>query len=299
MNKVVLALSLLASITCYANEPEDDIHAFTLRVQQLEQKIEQLSSDVHATQNSTASLKHEVSSVNDKISALEMKSDSIDNNLMNKIQSNINLTNSNHDAASKQIQEVGTESKSEIHKLSVWGSLATIALLIIACAIYFILRRGIAKSSDAITAIRKAQNNLQEESVKLDTRLVDILDKQLNIDKIQNNASAGIDHSLALKVADEITRIEVNLARMDSSVKGYKQLTKAVDRIKNNFQANGYDIVTYMGQTYNEGMRINADFVVDEELPDGTRTITSVSKPQVHYKGELIQKATVTVTQNI
>ena len=91
----------------------------------------------------------------------------------------------------------------------------------------------------------------------------------------------------------------MNLSRMDSTVKGYKQLSKAVERIKNNFQANGYEIVTYVGQPYNEGMRINADFVIDEDLPEGTRTITSVSKPQVHHNGELIQKATVTVTQNI
>ena len=86
---------------------------------------------------------------------------------------------------------------------------------------------------------------------------------------------------------------------MDPSVKGYKPLVKAIERIKDNFKANGYEIVTYIGQPYNEGMRVNADFVIDEELPEGTRTITSVSKPQVHYNGELIQKATITVTQNI
>ena len=49
----------------------------------------------------------------------------------------------------------------------------------------------------------------------------------------------------------------------------------------------------------NEGMRLNPEFVIDETLPEGTRTITSVSKPQVHFKGELIQKASVTVSQNI
>ena len=86
---------------------------------------------------------------------------------------------------------------------------------------------------------------------------------------------------------------------MDPSVKGYKPLVKAIDRIKDNFKANGYEIVTYLGQAYNEGMRINPEFVIDETLPEGIRTITSVSKPQVHFKGELIQKASVTVSQNI
>jgi hypothetical protein len=178
--------------------------------------------------------------------------------------------------------------------------MSALILLIIAILIYVVLNKGISKGSNAITSIRKAQDNLQEESVKLDTKLVEILDKQLLIEKNQTvSSSAAVDHTLALKVADEITRIEMNLSRMDQTVKGYKQLSKAVERIKNNFQANGYEIVTYVGQPYNEGMRINADFVIDEELPEGTRTITSVSKPQVHYKGELIQKATVTVNQNI
>ena len=86
---------------------------------------------------------------------------------------------------------------------------------------------------------------------------------------------------------------------MDPSVKGYKPLVKAIERIKNNFKANGYEIVTYLGQTYNEGMRINPEFVIDETFPIGTRIITSVSKPQVHFNGELIQKASVTVSQNI
>lgn len=116
---------------------------------------------------------------------------------------------------------------------------------------------------------------------------------------IPSKQAATPNHALALKVADEITRIEKNLSRMDPTVKGYKPLVKAIGRIKDNFMANGYEIVTYLGQPYNEGMRINAEFTIDENLPTGTRTITSVSKPQVHYNGELIQKASVTVSQNI
>ena len=61
----------------------------------------------------------------------------------------------------------------------------------------------------------------------------------------------------------------------------------------------GYEIADMLGKVYNEGMRINADFVLDESLEPGTRIITSITKPQVIYNGELIQKAIVTVTQNI
>ena len=86
---------------------------------------------------------------------------------------------------------------------------------------------------------------------------------------------------------------------MDSSIKGYKQLTKGIERIKNNFLAKGYEITEMLGKPYDEGMRINVDFVLDESLEPGVRVITSITKPEVIYNGELIQKAIVTVTQNI
>ena len=166
--------------------------------------------------------------------------------------------------------------------------------------ISFLLRRKVNSSANAIenvkTAqirIQEAQKKIEEESIQLDNKLIELIEKKINI------PSETTDHTLALKVADEITRIELNLSRMDSSIKGYKQLTKGIERIKNNFLAKGYEIADMLGKQYNEGMRINADFVLDENLEAGMRTITSITKPQVTYNGEMIQKAIVTVTQNI
>jgi hypothetical protein len=107
------------------------------------------------------------------------------------------------------------------------------------------------------------------------------------------------DHSLVLKVADEVTRMENNLMKMDPSVKGHKQLMASLRRIKDNLMAHGYELVEMLGKPYNEGMRVNADFVIDEEMEEGKRIITVVTKPQVNYKGEMIQKASITVSQNI
>ena len=109
--------------------------------------------------------------------------------------------------------------------------------------------------------------------------------------------STETDHSLALKVADEI--VLLNLSRMDASVKGYKQLAKAVERIKNNFQANGYEIIDMLGKPYNEGMKVVANFVPDETLKEGEQIITGVTKPQINYNGKMIQSAQITVSQNI
>lgn len=306
MNKILVSLFLLAGLTCHAEADNAEIQRVNEKVITLTERVEHLTNENQLLKGSVSKIQNEVTVLQTQLTSVEAKSDSIDNVLMSGVSSNTELANSNHAVATEKIQVVETASQSNIHQLTVWGIWAIVALLIVAIVIYIVLHRGISKGTDAISSIRAAQGNLEEESVKLDTKLVEILDKQLSIEKNQIKADSSAtqqvvtpDHSLALKVADEITRIEKNLSRMDSSVKGYKPLVKAIDRIKDNFKANGYEIVTYLGQTYNEGMRINPEFVIDETLPEGTRIITSVSKPQVHFKGDLIQKASVTVSQNI
>lgn len=295
---------LLVGLACHAEVSNPGLQSVNEKFIILTEYVQNLQTENKSLKGDISKLHSEVESLQSQLLSIEAKSDSIDNALMSGVASNTELAKTNHAVATERIQVVETDSQNNIHKLTVWGVWAIVALLIVTIIVYIVLHRGITKSTDAITSIRDAQNNLEEESVKLDTKLVEILDKQMQIEKQQSKnttsaASPVIDHTLALKVADEITRIEKNLMRMNPDVKGYKALIKAIDRIKNNFSANGYEIVTYMGQLYNEGMRINADFIIDEELPQGTRQITAVSKPQVHYKGELIQKATVTVSQNI
>ena len=183
---------------------------------------------------------------------------------------------------------------------TIGGIVVALALLTITALLYLLLRKRISKGNSAIEEIEKTQRRLQEESVKLDNKLVELLEGQMKIEEHKpGNVSSTPDHALALKVADEITRIETNLSRMDASIRGYKQLMASVKRIKDNFMANGYELVEMLGKPYTEGMRVNADFVIDEDLEEGKRIITTVTKPQVNYNGEMIQKATITVSQNI
>ena len=172
-----------------------------------------------------------------------------------------------------------------------------ILMLVIIVGVTYRLARRIKSGNTSIDEVRKAQDALliaqekmQEESIKLDDKLLELFDKQI--------ANAP-KNSLALKVADEIVRIELNMSRMDASIKGYKQLAKAVERIKDNFKANGYEIVDMLGKPYNEGMKVIANFVVDENLEEGRQIITSITKPQINYNGQMIQAAQITVSQNI
>lgn len=186
--------------------------------------------------------------------------------------------------------------------IAICGILVALILL---CVVYCILRKKILNGSSSIEKIKAvqasmetAQKSILEESIKLDNKLVELLDKQVATQP-QNSHDNQQDYSLALKVADEIVRIETNLSRMDESVKGYKQLKKAVDRIRTNFLANGYEIVEMLGKPYNEGMKVVANFVSDDTLAEGEQKITGIIKPQINYKGKMIQSAQITVSQNI
>lgn len=192
-----------------------------------------------------------------------------------------------------------------LHSRTLWGGGLSLAFLVAIIVVAYKLGKRINSGTATIADVRKAQEALQaaqtkmqEESVKLDDKLLDLFNRQLaNSSKVAGNDKP--DHSLALKVADEIVRIELNMSRMDPSIKGYKQLAKAVERIKDNFKANGYEIVDMLGKPYNEGMKVTADFVADEDLEDGAQIITGITKPQVNYNGQMIQAAQITVSQNI
>lgn len=144
--------------------------------------------------------------------------------------------------------------------------------------------------------IRKAQEKMQEETIQLDNKLIEILSTQ-SVIAPTTTEGGEVDHSLTLKVADEIVKIEMNLARMDESIKGYKQLSRGVQRIKDNFKANDYEIVDMLGKPYQVGMKAAVTFVTDETLGPGQQIISRIIKPQVNYKQIMIQAAQIEVSQ--
>ena len=107
---------------------------------------------------------------------------------------------------------------------------------------------------------------------------------------------AELDHDLAVGVCNEVNRIEKNLAGMDASVKGHRQLTGCVRRVKENLRVHRYNITELLGRDYDGGMHVEADFVEDQQLTAGRRVITRINRPEVRYMGKIIQNASVKVS---
>ena len=137
------------------------------------------------------------------------------------------------------------ENQKTLQNQTLWAGMVVLLLLVAIIGVAYRLAKRIKSGSTSIDEVRKAQDALQvaqgkmqEESIKLDDKLLELFDRQI-ANASKNVSNDKPDHSLALKVADEVARIELNMSRMDSSIRGYKQLSKAVGRIKDNFNANG------------------------------------------------------------
>ena len=122
--------------------------------------------------------------------------------------------------------------------------------------------------------------------------------KLLREENMNITKKGGVSEETVLSIAGEIARMENNLHHMEE-VPGRKQVMKALERMKGAFQAEDYTIVPLLGHPYVDGMNAKAVFVPDESLEEGATVIQSVQKPQVNYRGKMIQAASITVGQNI
>ena len=231
-----------------------------------------------------------IDSLQDKCKSLEEAQSTDRENINGKIDATDNNVRTNQD---------------QLQSRTLYGVIVVIVVLVIIVGVACWLTKRIKSGTSTIGDVRRAQEALQaaqtkmqEESVKLDNQLLAIVQKQLDASSA-SKLTGEPDHSLVVKLADEIARIETNLSKMDKSVRGYKQLVQAKDRMINNVRANGYEIISLLGQEYNDGMQFQTRFVPDESLPEGKRIITGMIKMQVNYNGKMIQPAEIVVSQNI
>lgn len=292
---ITIIAILVSSIIVYSQNPE--LTSINDRVTTIEKIIKTL-------QKSNEQLERK----NNELNGLIIKQQNEISALVQNVQANTENISKTVSETGDKIKETNasivtnkTTFEQNLKSKSIFVGIIMMITLISLVAIYFLLRNRINISRSAIDKINNTQKILHEESLRLDGKLIDILETQIKIQDVQPIPPKGTesDHSLVLKVADEIIRIETNLSRMDSSIKGFKQLSASVRRIKDNLLANDYELIDMLGKPYDEGMRVFADFVIDENLKNGERIITTIIKPQINFKGELIQKAKITVSQNI
>lgn len=298
MRKIVLqifSMLVMMQVSLAQSQTSPEIKELQDRLQKVETANNNLKTEL---KNQKTDFSKQLNAANDSIKELKQQLQTNEANI-ETISKDLGVKISdNKNTADKQIQGV----QETVSTKTLYLIIAVLAIALLSVLLFGLLRKQLSKEKTDITAnIQQTKKALEEEGVKLDSKLVDLLATQMQLMKEERQAvpsskAEEINHELALKVADEIIRIQKNLANMDAETKGLKQLAASVKRIQDNFEANGYDLVEMLNKPYDQGMKVSANFRPDETLKTGEQIITRIIKPQVNFKGVMIQAAQVEVS---
>jgi hypothetical protein len=289
MKKQILSLIFLfASLTVAAQIPDSTAFA------QLQQQVAKLQTEL---KNQKADFSKQISSANEQIKSLQ-------NEIVGQKQTVTVLA----DSLGVKINETATNAETQIAGVSenvgektIFAIIGGIALLLLSVALFlWLLFKRKADSANIVKQLEEQKSTIETRLVKEYSTQADVLENLLKtIRELHVSTADGgePDHSLALKLADEITLMERNISLMDSSTKGLKQLTRSIGKLKDNLAANGYEIPELLGKPYNEGLKCQIiNTIQDENIGQGVQIISKIIKPQVNYQDKMIQAAQIEVS---
>lgn len=287
---IYLAITLINSLVATAS---DSLRICFDKIQETDAKIQNL-------QRENEKLKSEISTFNVALTAQSIEIDSLTSGI---IQTNNNISaltdslNINLSTAREQIES----NSATIVKKSQTGIGLFVFLVLAVGVIAFIFGELISKRGGEVASLSAQADKLNAEIVnRLSSEMSEMQSLSKKIGSL-STVTGGVDteQKLITTLADRITFMEMTLYKMDSSVRGHKQLSKSIKQMKDNLLANGYELVDMLGKEYHDGMKVTANFVEDENLPSGKQIITGIIKPQINYHGKMIQSAQITVSQNL
>ena len=272
--------SEITDLKCMINNQEDCLHSIMQQLQTLKRDIDSINIDINTLDGAVDENAQQIVSTSTDLDA------------------KIVATDSNAKAQASELSTRADGVEKSIKNKSVWGIIALALVFAVLLVLSLLLHR---KGEKSIESLKQSANKLNEEIIgKASIEISEMQKIAASIGALSAaGASSDSEQQLIKTLADRITFMEMTLYKMDSSVRGHKQLSKSIAQMKDNMLANGYEIVDMLGKPYHEGMKVTANFIEDEELEQGKQIITGIIKPQINYKGEMIQAAQITVSQNL
>ena len=248
MKKLLLMVVCFTTISfcSLAQEPVKsvDLTSVTIEQNNIKREFNSLRGEVSVLKNKNAKAESRISALESLNKDLSLKLDSLQKEYDN-LANDQKADKSELSTIIGETNEKVLATEQILSSRTLWGICGIIALIVALAATVWAFMKKIKSGSTSIDDVRKAQSSLeeaqenirkaqekmQEETIQLDNKLIEVLSKQ-SVSAPTTTDDGEIDHSLTLKVADEIVKIEMNLSRMDESIKGYKQLSRGVQRIK-------------------------------------------------------------------
>jgi len=180
-----------------------------------------------------------------------------------------------------------------------WLIILFLFVLLVLLLFLFIKKKLSKNNKNLFDQIENTKKYLNNEFIKLDSKLIKILENQIKMPKVERKEEKEIDHSLPIQVGLEIYRMRKRIRYMPEETKGINALKNALERLEDEFNAKGYEIVDLLNKPYNDGLTVEAKFFPSQKLKPGKQIITKVIKPQINYKGRLIYQAKIEVTEGV
>jgi len=304
-NKLITTILILGTTTLFAQQTDSILE---LKIEKIEQQVILLQKETRKNSLELDKDYWTYRGVKKETQKKLIRQERIIDSLNNLIKNNSQNITTNSNQLGTEILKVTSERNTQITALDdtigknrLYWILGSLGTLLLGGLMYLFLGKRIKSSkTDVETQIRNTKQSLEEESVKLNTKLVEILETQLKVNQEETKGQADEekDHSLVLKVADEVTKIQMNLELMDKNIRGYKHLKKYSQSILDNLSAYGYEIPSLIGKEYNSGMNMVATLEFDDSIEDGKQIIKRIIKPQVNFSKKMIQAAKVIVAFN-
>lgn len=297
MRKFIFTINLaLLALTAFSQTS-------TFAIEELQEKVIQLQTELKKqSRQFQTELKNQKSDFSKQVSAANTEIESI----QKQVQSNSNAINHTaqelevkiataETSVNQKISEVGDS----LSKTTLWIIIGILFAVIISGIVYLLLfKKQQSDKTDIISQLSETKQSIDEKLVNEFSKNTEAFEALSQLPR--PDQSAELDHSLALKVADEITLIERNISHMNKDTKGLKPLIRAIERLKDNLLSKGYEIPELLGKPFIEGMKITIiTSIPDENLEKGRDLITKIIKPQVNFNEKLIQMAQVEVTVGI
>jgi hypothetical protein len=273
---------------------------------EVEKAITELNGKVKTLNTQNGNLKKSINKLNKDIQSSNQAIENLKSELVNNsnaiVKTDTSLTSRIQENKATSDQKISQTSELLSQKALYW--IIVFLTLTVVLAVLFILlsRRQKSDKSQLLEQLNQARSNIETNLVAEFSKQTKLMETQLGIMETQAKANvssgkAEVDHSLALKLADEINLIERNINLMDAKTKGIKQLTASVVKLKDNLEANNYEIPELLGKPFHQGMKvIVTNSLPDENLAKGEEVITRIIKPQVNFNDKMIQTAQIEVS---
>ena len=289
MKQIILPLLILS--TFWANAQNKNID-FEKELKPLNEKVKSLQSENNILTKKINSLSAEIAANKLSLDSLRMQTEENSKNLGLKISSTEKNTN----------QKISAVDES-LGKKSLYGIISVLSAILLSGLLYWLLRKKQqTDKTDFIDQLSKTKSSIEESLVKEFGKQTELMDSQLHLIEqqkttLQATPNAEPDHSLALKVADQVTLIERSINLMDEKTKGLQRIRNSITILKDNLAANGYEIPELLSKQFNQGMKaIVTSSIPDENLKKDDEVITRIIKPQVNYNDKMIQAAQIEVS---